>query len=179
MIYTQTALAGVVVIDIRRIEDDRGFFAYGFDGPEAAEFGIRLNLVQSKISFNHFKGTVRGMHWQTAPALETKLIRCTRGAIHDVIVDVRPDSATYGKYISVELSAENRRQLFVPPLCAHGYQTLVDGTEVNYLVDAGYAPECEQGLRFDDPGLGIYWPLAVTQTSPRDQQWAPFERRSK
>ena len=174
MTYTKTALAGVLIMDIQKIEDDRGFFAYGFDAQEAALHGITLECVQSKISFNNTRGTVRGMHWQIAPATETKLIRCTRGSIHDVIVDVRPDSATYGRHIGVELSAENRRALFVPALFAHGYQTLMDFTEVTYQVNAPYAPDCERGLRHDDPGLGIRWPLPVALASPKDRSWPPF-----
>jgi dTDP-4-dehydrorhamnose 3,5-epimerase len=174
MLYTKTELPGAIVIDIQKIEDERGFFAYGYDVQEAADHGLNLKLVQAKISFNHKKGTVRGMHWQTAPALETKLIRCTRGAIHDVIVDLRPGSPTYGKHISVELSADNRRILFVPAQFAHGYQTLVDSTEVTYQVDTAYAPTCERGLRHDDPALGIHWPLPVTLMSPKDRKWPAF-----
>jgi dTDP-4-dehydrorhamnose 3,5-epimerase len=175
MIYSKTSLAGVILIDIQKIEDDRGFFAYGFDVAEAVEHGVAAKLVQSKISFNHKKGTVRGMHWQVAPASETKLIRCTRGAIHDVIVDVRPGSPTYGKHISIELSADNHRALFVPELFAHGYQTLADSTEVTYQVNAAYAPGSERGLRYDDPELGIRWPLPVAVISPRDKNWPLFE----
>jgi dTDP-4-dehydrorhamnose 3,5-epimerase len=177
MIYTRTQLEGAFIIDVQKIEDERGFFAYGFDAEEARGHGVDLKIVQAKISFNHLKGTVRGMHWQAEPALEAKLIRCTRGAIHDVIVDVRPGSATYGKHISVELSAENRRSLYVPPLFAHGYQTLVDETEVTYQVNTPYAPGTERGLRHDDPGLGIKWPVAVTLMSPKDKKWPAFEGR--
>ena len=171
MIYTKTALAGVVIIDIEKIEDERGFFAYSFDAKEAVSNGVNLNFVQSKISFNHKKGTIRGMHLQIAPSTEIKLIRCTRGAIHDVIVDVRPGSSTYGKHIAVELSADNHRALFVPELFAHGYQTLRDSTEVTYQVNTVYAPACERGLRHDDPLLGIHWPLPVSLISPKDRNW--------
>jgi len=174
MLYTKTALAGAIIIDIQKIQDERGFFAYSFDAQEAASQGLNLNFVQAKISFNHIKGIVRGMHWQVAPSMETKLIRCTRGAIHDVIVDLRPGSSTYGKHIAVELSAENRRALFVPELFAHGYQTLMDSTEVTYQVNAVYAPACERGLRHDDPALGIRWPLPVSLISPKDQKWPAF-----
>jgi dTDP-4-dehydrorhamnose 3,5-epimerase len=175
MIYHNTALAGVVILDIQKIEDGRGWFAYGYDCTEAAEHGIRVGAVQAKISFNHHKGTVRGLHWQVVPAAETKLIRCTRGAVFDVIVDVRPDSPTYGKHVAVELTADNHRAVFLPPLCAHGYQTLVDATEVTYQVDAAYAPHCERGLRFDDPALAINWPLPASQISPRDLKWPRFK----
>jgi dTDP-4-dehydrorhamnose 3,5-epimerase len=175
MIYSKTALAGAVIIDIQKIEDERGFFAYSFDASEAASHGLNLNFVQAKISFNHIKGTVRGMHWQVAPSTEAKLIRCTRGAIYDVIVDLRPGSATYGKHIDVELSADNRRALFVPELFAHGYQTLTDATEVTYNVNAVYAPTCERGLRHDDPELGIHWPLPVSLISPKDRKWPAFK----
>jgi dTDP-4-dehydrorhamnose 3,5-epimerase len=178
MIYTKTELAGAFIIDVQKIEDERGFFAYGFDAEEALGHGVDLKIVQAKISFNHVKGTVRGMHWQAAPALEAKLIRCTRGAIHDVIVDMRPGSATFGKHISVELSAENRRSLYVPALFAHGYQTLADETEVTYQVNTPYAPGTERGLPFDDPALGIVWPLAVTLMSAKDRKWPAFQSQS-
>jgi dTDP-4-dehydrorhamnose 3,5-epimerase len=174
MVYLETAVAGAFIIDLQKIDDERGFFAYGFDIAEARAHGVELELVQSKISFNNKRGTVRGMHWQAEPSTEAKLIRCSRGAIHDVIVDLRPGSVTYGKHIAVELSAENRRALFVPPVFAHGYQTLVDSTEVTYHVNAAYAPGCERGLRYDDPALGIHWPLPVSLISPKDKNWPSF-----
>jgi dTDP-4-dehydrorhamnose 3,5-epimerase len=174
MVYLKTPLDGALIIDIQKIEDERGFFAYGFDLAEARSHGIDLVLLQSKISFNYSKGTVRGMHWQADPSAEAKLIRCTRGAIHDVIVDMRFGSGTYGKHIAVELSAENRRALFVPPLFAHGYQTLADSTEVTYQVNAAYAPGCERGVRYDDPALRIHWPLPISLISPKDKDWPSF-----
>ena len=171
MIYRETEIANVFIVDIERIEDDRGFFAYGFDSDEALRHGIDPTLIQSKISFNRRAGTVRGMHWQAEPALEQKLIRCVRGAIHDVVVDFRPGSPTHGQHVAVELSAENHRALYIPPLFAHGYQTLVDQTEVTYQVNCGYSPRQERGVRYDDPKLNIRWPLPVSSVSPKDQKW--------
>ena len=171
MIYRETEIAGVLIVDIERIEDERGFFAYGFDAAEAASHGIDPTLVQFKISFNKLAGTLRGMHWQAAPAVEQKLIRCVRGAVHDVIVDMRPDSPTHGKHVAVELSAENHRSLYVPALFAHGYQTLVDNTEITYQVNQGYSPKHERGLRYNDPKLGIHWPLPVSSVSLKDDRW--------
>ncbi|MBV8780830.1 MAG: dTDP-4-dehydrorhamnose 3,5-epimerase [Phycisphaerae bacterium] len=171
MEYRKTSLPGAWVIEIQRIEDSRGFFAYSIDADEARAHGIDPTIVQGKISFNHRAGTVRGMHWQCAPATETKLIRCTRGAIHDVIVDIREGSPTYGKHFSVELSAENHRTLYIPALFAHGYQTLTDDAEVLYHVNQPYTPGCERGVRYDDPKLGIRWPLPVTEMSAKDKQW--------
>jgi dTDP-4-dehydrorhamnose 3,5-epimerase len=171
MVYQETAIAGVLIVDIERIEDERGFFAYGFDAADARLHGLDPTLIQLKISFNHHAGTVRGMHWQAEPALEQKLIRCVRGAVHDVVVDVRPGSSTFGRHVAVELSADNHRALYVPPLFAHGYQTLVDRTEVTYQVNQSYSPMHERGLRHDDPKLNIHWPLPVRSLSPKDKSW--------
>jgi dTDP-4-dehydrorhamnose 3,5-epimerase len=171
MIYTQTKLHGAYVIEINPITDDRGFFSYLFDAKEAAAHGLAVKLAQVKLSYNHHKGTLRGMHYQTEPALESKLVRCTRGAVLDMIVDVRKDSPTYLQHVAVELSANNRKALYVPPMFAHGYQTLADDTEVVYQVDEYYAPHAERGLRFDDPRLGLKWPLPVSNISPKDEAW--------
>lgn len=171
MIYTPTPLEGAFVIDPQPIRDDRGFFAYLFDVQEAARHGLRIGVAQVKLSYNHRKGTVRGMHYQAAPSTETKLIRCTRGAIWDVIVDARPESATYLQHFAVELTADNRTALYVPPLFAHGYQTLTDDTEIVYQVDEFYAPQHERGMRWDDPRLGIRWPSPMTMISTKDQSW--------
>jgi dTDP-4-dehydrorhamnose 3,5-epimerase len=177
MIYTETNLAGAFVIDIAPIRDDRGFFTYLFESREAATHGLRIGVAQVKLSFNHHKGTLRGMHWQAAPAAEIKLIRCTRGAIWDVIVDMRPESPTYLQNFGVELTAENRRALYVPQLFAHGYLTLEDNTEVVYQVDEFYSPKNERGLRWDDPALKLKWPVPVSNVSPRDEQWALLSAR--
>lgn len=171
MIYTETKLHGAFIIEIQPIADERGFFSYLFDAKEAASHGLQTELAQVKLSFNHRKGTLRGMHYQAAPALESKLVRCTRGAVLDMIIDVRKDSPTYLQHVAVELSANNRRALYVPPLFAHGYQTLADDTEVVYHVDEYYAPHAERGLRFDDPELQLSWPLPVSTISAKDQAW--------
>jgi dTDP-4-dehydrorhamnose 3,5-epimerase len=179
MIYTQTKLRGAFVLEIQPIADDRGFFSYLFDAKEAASHGLPTTLAQVKLSYNHRQGTLRGMHYQVAPALESKLVRCTRGAVLDIIIDLREDSPTYLQHEAVELSANNRKALFVPPLFAHGYQTLADDSEVVYQVDAYYAPHAERGLRFDDPALGLRWPLPVSVISPKDRAWPllPASRR--
>ena len=171
MIIARTPLAGVAVIDLERKEDDRGFFARTFDRKEFADAGLEPLVEQCNLSYNHRAGTLRGMHYQVAPATEAKLVRCTAGAVVDTIVDVRPDSPTYLQHFSIELTAENRRSLYVPPMFAHGYQTLVDGAEVAYQVSEAYTPGTERGLRYDDPALGLSWPLPVTTISAKDASW--------
>ncbi len=175
MKFTQTALAGAFIIDVAPIADDRGFFTYLFCAKEAAARGIATSVAQVKLSYNKRKGTLRGMHFQVPPAAETKLVRCTRGAVWDVIVDLRPDSPTYLQHVGVELSGENRRALYVPALFAHGYQTLTDDAEVTYQVDEFYAPQHERGLRYDDPRLALRWPLPVGAISPKDASWPLLE----
>lgn len=170
MIYTPTPLAGAFVLDIEPIRDDRGYFSYLFDAKEAAKYGMGA-VAQSKLSFNHRTGTIRGMHYQVPPAAEVKLVRCTRGAVWDVIVDLRPDSPTYLNHFGVELSEENHRALYVPQLFAHGYQTLRDNSEVVYQVDEYWAPAHERGLRYSDPRLAIKWPLPPSLVSKKDETW--------
>lgn len=174
MIFTETSLAGAFVLDLERREDERGWFARAFCQDELADHGLNPVIAQANLAFNVHAGTVRGMHFQFPPHAETKLVRCTRGAIVDVIVDLRPESATYLQSISVELSAENGRALYVPERFAHGYQTLVDGTETSYQVGEFYAPEHEGGLRYDDPRLGLAWPLPVGTMSEKDARWEPL-----
>lgn len=171
MRYTRTDIAGVVVVDLEVHEDDRGFFARTFDVTEFLEQGLDTAVVQCNVSFNHRAGTLRGLHRQVPPHAEGKLVRCTTGAIVDVAVDVRPQSPTYGRNVMVELTADNRRALFIPPYVAHGYQTLVDRTEVTYQVSGPYAPEGEQGFRYDDPAFAIAWPLEVSVVSDKDAAW--------
>jgi dTDP-4-dehydrorhamnose 3,5-epimerase len=178
MIFHQTELAGAFVIDIERREDSRGFFARTWCARELAEHGLNVNVVQANMSYNKARGTLRGMHYQVAPYAETKLVRCTRGAIYDVIVDLRPDSPTFKRWIGVELTADNRRALFVPEGFAHGFITLEDDTDVMYQVTAFYTPGAEAGLRYDDPAFGIEWPVPVAVISDKDQSWAPFADRS-
>lgn len=168
MIFTETELKGAYIIDLEPINDDRGFFARSFCAQEFAERGLKPTVAQCNVSLNYKKGTLRGMHYQAAPASETKLVRCTRGAIYDVIIDVRPDSPTYLCHVAVELSAENRRSLYVPEMFAHGYQTLTDDAEVVYQMGEFYQPGFAQGLHYDDPILDIDWPLPVTEISAKD-----------
>ncbi len=163
------------IIDAERHEDERGFFAVTWAQNEFAAHGLNHPpLAQVNLSFNHQRGTLRGMHWQAPPHAETKLIRCVRGSIYDVIVDIRADSPTYLQWFGVELTAENRRSLYVPEGYAHGYQTLEDETEVFYLVTDYYAPAATRGMRWDDPAVGITWPLPVSVISERDAHHPDF-----
>jgi dTDP-4-dehydrorhamnose 3,5-epimerase len=169
--FTPTEVDGAMIVDLEPFSDDRGFFARSFDTEEFAAHGLDVDVAQCNVSFNHRAGTLRGLHRQVPPHAEGKLVRCTAGAIVDVAVDVRPGSATYGKHVMVELTAANHRALFVPPYVAHGYQTLVDATEVTYQVSGPYAPGGEQGFRHDDPAFGLVWPLEVTVISAKDASW--------
>jgi dTDP-4-dehydrorhamnose 3,5-epimerase len=171
MIFTETPLSGAFVLDLERREDQRGFFARTYCAEEFARHGLAPNVAQCNTSWNRTAGTLRGMHFQVPPAAETKLVRCTRGAIHDVIVDLRPGSPTFLRHFGVELSEDNRRALYVPELFAHGYLALTDGAEVTYQVGAFYTPGCERGLRWNDPALAIAWPAAVTALSAKDAAW--------
>ena len=175
MILTTTELAGPVVVELELRQDERGFFARSFDREQFAAAGLEPVVEQCNVSFNHRAGTLRGMHYQVAPAMEAKLVRCTAGAVLDVVVDVRPGSPTYLRSVAVELSAANRRALYVPPMFAHGYQTLVDGAEVTYQVSEAYTPGTERGLRHDDPLLGLSWPLPVSAVSAKDAAWPLLE----
>ena len=171
MIFTETPLEGAFVLDLEPREDSRGFFARTFDAKEFEARGMRPLVAQCNLSYNHAKGTLRGMHMQLAPATEPKLVRCTRGAIYDVIVDMRADSPTYLQHFGVELTADNRRQLYVPDMFAHGYLTLTDHAEVAYQVGEFYSPGYERGLRYDDPTLGISWPIPIAVLSDKDAAW--------
>lgn len=171
MIFTETRLSGAFIIDPEPRGDERGLFARTFCQHEFAAHGLKVEVAQTNLSFNHRAGTLRGLHFQRPPAAETKLVRCTRGAIVDVIVDLRPGSPTYLGHVAVELSEDNRRALYVPELFAHGYQTLTDGAEVTYQVGEFYTPGAEGGLRHDDPRLGISWPLPVSVISGKDAGW--------
>jgi dTDP-4-dehydrorhamnose 3,5-epimerase len=171
VIFTETTLSGAFIIDVERREDDRGFFARAFCQNEFTDHGLKPLIAQANIAFNKRKGTLRGMHFQFPPAAETKLVRCTRGAIVDIIVDLRPESPTYLQHVAVELSADNHRALYVPERFAHGYQVLEDITETSYQVGEFYTPEAEGGLRHDDPRLGLTWPLAVTEITEKDRSF--------
>jgi dTDP-4-dehydrorhamnose 3,5-epimerase len=175
VIFTQTALPGAFVLDLERHEDDRGWFARAFCQHELAEHGLKPVIAQANVAYNRLAGTLRGMHFQFPPHAETKIVRCTRGAIVDVIVDLRPESPTFLHSVSVELNEENGRALYVPERFGHGYQTLVDETETGYQVGEFYAPESEGGLAYDDPRLGLVWPLPVAVISEKDSQWQPLD----
>ena len=171
MIFTETTLQGAFIIDLDRREDSRGFFARGFCQKEFEAHGLKPIIAQANIAFNLKKGTLRGMHFQYPPAPETKLVRCTRGAILDIIVDLRPESITYLQHISVELNEDNHRALYVPERFAHGYQALQDNTETSYQVGEFYAPAAESGLMYNDVRLGLEWPLPVAVISEKDQKF--------
>ena len=171
MIFIETKLKGAFILDVDRREDNRGFFARVFCQREFAMHGLKPLIAQANVAFNKMKGTLRGMHFQFPPAAETKLVRCTRGAILDIIVDLRPESPTYLHHVAVELTADNHRGLYVPERFAHGYQVLEDGTETSYQVGEFYTPEAEGGLRYNDPLLRLKWPLPVTEISPKDDNW--------
>ncbi len=170
MKFVETPLSGAFVIDLEQLEDSRGFFARAFCVQEFAAHGLNATVAQCNVSFNHKRGTLRGMHFQVPPAAETKLVRCTQGAIYDVIVDLRPDSPTYQSHFAVELSQQNHRALYVPAGFAHGFQTLTDNTEVFYQMGEVFTPGCQRGIRYDDPALAIAWPLPVSEISAKDQQ---------
>lgn len=171
MIFNETKLKGAYTIEIERKEDDRGFFARSFCQKEFEAHGLKPTIAQANLAFNHKKGTLRGMHFQYPPAAETKLVRCTRGAILDIIVDLRPESPTYLQHISVELSEDNHRAIYVPERFAHGYQVLQDGTETSYQVGEFYTPGVEGGLMYNDPDLGLEWPLPVSVISEKDRKF--------
>ena len=175
MIFTETSLKGAFVLDLERREDNRGFFARTFCQNEFAQHGLKPVIAQANVAFNKKRGTMRGMHFQFPPAAETKLVRCTRGAIVDIIVDLRPESPTFLEHIAVELTADNHRALYVPERFAHGYQVLEDGTETSYQVGEFYTPNTEGGLSPTDPRLALTWPLPVTEISPKDAAWKLLE----
>jgi dTDP-4-dehydrorhamnose 3,5-epimerase len=177
MIFTETQLKGAFVIDIERREDSRGFFARAFCQHEFEAHGLKPVIAQANIAFNHKKGTLRGMHFQFPPAPETKLVRATRGAILDIIVDLRPESATYLQHVAVELSEDNNRALYVPERFAHGYQVLRDKTETSYQVGEFYTPGSEGGLLYNDPRLGLRWPLPIAVISEKDEVWKPLDEQ--
>lgn len=177
MIFTETKLKGAFTIDIEKREDSRGFFARAFCQKEFEAHGLKSVIAQANVAFNIKKGTLRGMHFQFPPAAETKLVRCTRGAILDIIVDLRPESPTYLQHIAVELSEDNYRALYVPERFGHGYQALRDKTETSYQVGEFYTPGTEGGLLYNDPKLGLEWPLPVSVISDKDQIWKPLSEQ--
>jgi dTDP-4-dehydrorhamnose 3,5-epimerase len=176
MIFEETKLRGAFIIDLEPREDDRGFFARAFCQREFEARGLKPVIAQANIGFNKRKGTLRGMHFQFPPAAETKMVRASRGAVLDIIVDLRPESPTYLQHITVELSADNHRAIYIPERFAHGYQALEDNTETTYHVGEFYTPGSEGGLLFDDPQLGLSWPLPVAVMSDKDREWVPLEQ---
>jgi dTDP-4-dehydrorhamnose 3,5-epimerase len=176
MQFVETKLAGAFVIEIEPRPDNRGFFARSFCQKEFQDHGLKPLIAQANVAFNHKAGTLRGMHFQFPPHAETKLVRATRGGILDIIVDLRPESPTYGQSVAVELTADNHRALYVPERFAHGYQTLEDKTETSYQVGEFYAPGFEGGLSPFDPRLGLAWPLPVSEMSDKDRVWAPLDQ---
>lgn len=175
MIFLPTALPGAFRIEPEPLQDDRGFFARSFCREEFARHGLDPSCAQCNISYNARRGTLRGLHYQPPPHLEAKLVRCTRGAIFDVIVDLRPGSPTLGRHTAVELTAENRRMLFVPAEFAHGFLTLTDDAEVFYQMSSPFIPGAGRGFRYDDPAFAIDWPLPVEVVSERDRGYPPFD----
>lgn len=174
MRFSETAIPGAYLVEIEALADERGFFARSWCCDEFAQHGLNARLVQCDISYNKKRGTLRGMHYQAAPYPEAKLVRCTMGAIYDVILDLRRDSSAFGRWAAVELSAANRRMLYIPEGVAHGFQTLEDDSEVFYQMSECYHPECARGVRWDDPAFGIAWPLAGLVISQRDRAYDGF-----
>ena len=176
MKITETEIAGVYVVEPRRFEDERGFFAPSFSAREFAARGMAGRFVENNISYSRSRGTLRGMHYQAAPHGQAKLVRCTRGSVFDVAVDLRPDSPTFRRWVAVELTAESRNMLYLPGDCGHGFQTLEDDTEVFYQVSEHYAPESGRGFRWDDPAFRIEWPETPERILiPRDREYPDFE----
>jgi dTDP-4-dehydrorhamnose 3,5-epimerase len=179
MRFLETVLKGAFVIEPDPYQDERGLFARTFCEREFAGQGLAAKFVQCSTSLTRLSGTVRGLHYQLPPVAEVKLVRCTAGAIFDVIVDLRPESPTFGRHLAMELTAANRKSLYVPALFAHGFQTLVNDAEVFYQISEFYAPENSAGLRYDDPALDISWPLAVSVVSDKDKGWPLLKVASK
>jgi dTDP-4-dehydrorhamnose 3,5-epimerase len=175
MIFKETSITGAFIVDVKRIGDDRGFFGRVFCRKEFEAQGINLEVLQANMGFNEYRGTLRGLHYQVPPYGEAKLVRCTAGALYDVILDLRPASPTFKKWLGIKLTAENRTMLYVPEGCAHGYLTLVDHTEIYYMVSQFYTPGAERGVRWNDPAFRIDWPMKENLTiSEKDRNWPDF-----
>ncbi|MFZ1721459.1 MAG: dTDP-4-dehydrorhamnose 3,5-epimerase [Microgenomates group bacterium] len=175
MKFTESNLKGVYIVDLTPIADERGYFARMFAKKEYEALGLNASISQGNTSFNKHSFTLRGLHYQRAPHAEVKIVRCIRGSIFDVAVDIRPSSPTFKQWVGVELSDKNNRQLYIPEGFAHGFLTLEENTEVQYLVTADYHPQSEGGIRYDDPTFAIQWPHAPTVQSEKDQNWPLFE----
>lgn len=176
MRFLETNVKDCYVLELEAREDDRGFFARLFCEEEFRKHGLDPTIAQINTGLSLLAGTIRGMHYQQAPATDTKLIKCIKGEIYDVCLDIRRESPSFCEWVGVELTAENRRMLFLPAGTAHGYQNFTDNTEIIYSTNVGYSPECATGVRFDDPKFGIDWPLPVSVISEADQNWPGFER---
>lgn len=174
MHFSETRLKGAYLVDIEPREDARGFFARSWCRREFEERGLSPLLVQASVSYTRHIGTLRGMHYQAAPYAEAKLVRCTRGAIYQVVIDLRPTSATYRRWVGVELRARQYRMLYIPEGLAHGFQTLEDDVEVTYQMSEFHTPEAERGVRYDDPVFAVRWPLPVRTISDRDRTWPDY-----
>ncbi len=172
MKYTELPLKGAYLVEIEPIEDERGFFARTWSQDEYLALGFEADFTQYSVSYNKTKGTLRGLHFQTSPFEEMKIVQCIRGSVFDVMIDLRPDSPTYQQWAGIELSAQNHRMLYIPKQFAHGFQTLEDDAEVSYRITNQYAPGHARGYRYDDPVLNIEWPLAVTVISERDRNFS-------
>jgi len=176
MIFIETKFKGAFIIEIEKLDDARGFFARTWDQKQFEKYGLNSKLVQCSISINNKKGTIRGMHYQTKPFEEVKLVRCTRGKIYDVIIDLRSNSKTFKDWYSIELSAKNYKMLFIPEGFAHGFQTLEDDTEVFYQMSEFYVPECARGIKWDDKSFKIKWPIRPSEISQKDISYSSFEK---
>jgi dTDP-4-dehydrorhamnose 3,5-epimerase len=176
MIFNETRLKGAYLIEWEPLQDERGFFARSFCREEFNKHGLNPQIAQCNVSYNRKRGTLRGMHYQAAPSEEAKLVRCTNGAIYDVIIDLRRPSSTFMQWMAVELTAANRRMLYIPEGFAHGFQTLEDDTEVFYQMSAAFSPELAIGVRWNDPAFGIEWPPAERIISRRDDQYPDFNK---
>lgn len=174
MEFKETKLKGAFLVRQKKIADERGFFARAWCQDEFRQQGLNPQMLQLNTGFSHRAGTLRGMHYQEAPHAEAKFIRCTRGAVYDVIVDLRRDSPTHGEWVGVELTADEGTMLYAPEGFAHGYQTLADNAEIYYMTTALYAPHAAKGVRYDDPAFGIVWPIAVTVISAQDRNWPDY-----
>ena len=175
MKFISTPLKGAYILELEPREDSRGFFARTFCANEFKDHDLKPSVAQINLSYNYHKGTMRGLHYQLPPSAETKLIRCTRGAVYDVIIDLRPTSPTYLQHYGIELTQSNRKSLYVPEMFAHGYLTMRNDTEITYHVGQFYSPEDERGIRYDDPRFGIEWPLPIEVISEKDANWPAFE----
>ena len=175
MRFQELALSGAFVIELEQLADERGFFARTWCEREFSEHGLEPRLAQCSVSYNRSQGTLRGLHLQLPPRAETKVVRCTQGAIYDVLLDLRPASPSYGRWTAVTLSAENRRAVYVPRGCVHGFQTLADETNVDYQISEFYAPELARGVRWNDPRFAITWPQPASSMSARDMNYPDFD----